>query len=207
MPGCGKLANHGSPVNSVAKDTGSEGVSTHSLTSNTPAPTPEPSKSALPASDSAASSSWISWHWGFPTININNSIIKYAVNICLYALAVYAVYYGVYKPLYRFADFSPISIDKLQLVEGMPEGYKQCYLSPPKDCKKDYLELDEGHFFDRDTREFVEEIPVQEAGYNPNTFFTAYYYKPNSSKPNLLKTLLRKIFRIKIPQDYCYTGE
>jgi hypothetical protein len=43
MSGCDKLPNHGSPVNAVAKDTGSE--ATHSLTADTPnahASTPEP---------------------------------------------------------------------------------------------------------------------------------------------------------------------
>ena len=91
--GCGKLPNHGRPANTVVEDKGSEGVSTHSLTSNTPktsasessntpAPTPEPSKSA-PSSDSAVSSSLFSWH--FPTININNSVAYWALSAVVYA--------------------------------------------------------------------------------------------------------------------------
>jgi hypothetical protein len=55
MSGCGKSLSHGRPANAVVEDKGSEGVPTHSLTSdasNIPAPTPEPSKSAL-SSDSA----------------------------------------------------------------------------------------------------------------------------------------------------------
>jgi hypothetical protein len=84
MSGCDKSLNHGSPVNSVVEDTGSEGVSTHSLTSNasalepsnTPAPTPEPQ----PLSDSVVSSSRLSWHWWFPMISVSNSVAYWALN-------------------------------------------------------------------------------------------------------------------------------
>jgi hypothetical protein len=77
MSGCDKSLSHGSPVNSVVEDKGSEGVPTHSLTSNasalapsnTPAPTPEPSKSAQPASGNVDTGSsvvkYVGWAFAF----------------------------------------------------------------------------------------------------------------------------------------------
>jgi hypothetical protein len=88
MSGCDKSLSHGRSVNAVAKDTGSEAP--HSLTSNTsalapsntPAPTPEPSKSALPASADTGS-----------------SVKKYAVNavLCVVALAVIVGCYDAFR--------------------------------------------------------------------------------------------------------------
>ena len=183
ISGCDKSFNHGRPVNAVAEDKGSEGVSPHSLTSNTPAPTSESSKSA-PSSDSAVSSSLLSWHWWFPTININNSIVKYAVNIGVYSLA---VYYGVYKPLYRFAKIKkPIHIALLKVVS--PSDTKLGYLM----CRPQW-----GHFFNAITDEYIDAIPVNV--YLPHADEYRFYYEPNSSKLKALKTLLRKIFGIKTP--------
>jgi hypothetical protein len=69
MSGCDKSLSHGSPVNSVVKDTGSEGVSTHSLTSNTsnapaselqptPSPTLTPSPSVMSVLSAGSSLLW-----------------------------------------------------------------------------------------------------------------------------------------------------
>jgi hypothetical protein len=76
MSGCDKPLRHGRPVNAVVKDKGSEGVPTHSLTSdtsnasasepsNTPAPTPEPSKSAPPASGNVDTGSSVGKYVGY----------------------------------------------------------------------------------------------------------------------------------------------
>ncbi|MCA6085184.1 hypothetical protein [Candidatus Endomicrobiellum agilis] len=178
MSGCDKSLRHGRPVNAVAEDKGSEGVPTHSLTSdasnasalapsNTPAPTPEPSKSALPASGN---------------VDTGSSVWK----IFAFILSVIAVC-GGYKLLYRFADIKSISLDEIQLVKDMPEGYKECVFF-------------NGHFFDWDINEFVEEIPVGVEEGTSVFILTTYYYKPNSLMLKLLKTLLRKIFRIEIPK-------
>jgi hypothetical protein len=137
MSGCGKSLNRGSPASAVVEDTGSEGVSTHSLTSNasasepsnTPAPTPEPSKSALSASD---------------TVDIGISVVKIGAVI----LSVIVLYCGVYKPLYGFADIEPVSLGKYEPVEHMPEGCKECYFI-------------NGHFFDWDTNRYIDETPVE----------------------------------------------
>ncbi|MCA6084973.1 hypothetical protein [Candidatus Endomicrobiellum agilis] len=161
MSGCDKSLRHGRPANAVAEDKGSEGVSTHSLTSdtsalapsNTPAPTPEPSKSALPASDTA---------------DTGSSVGKYAVNAVLCAVALAFVCYGGYKLLYRFADIKPVSLGKYDTVKDTPEGCKKCYFI-------------NGHFFDWDTNRYIDETPVE--------FNMLKYYKSNpfNLKPLLRK--------------------
>ncbi|MCA6080421.1 MAG: hypothetical protein LE169_06025 [Endomicrobium sp.] len=173
MSGCDKSLSHGRPVNTAVKDRGSEGVSTHSLTSDTPnasASTPE----AQPASDSADTGISVGKYFG-------------------YAVALAFVFYGGYKLLYRFARFRPIAIDGLQSVKGMPEGYRKCYL-----CYL-YDDADNYYLFDWDTHKFVEEIPLKEEAYPSYGDSPVYYYKSNSLEPNLLKTWLRKILRIKMP--------
>ncbi|MCA6085575.1 hypothetical protein [Candidatus Endomicrobiellum agilis] len=109
MSGCGKSLRHGRPVNAVAEDKGSEGVSTHSPltsdTSNASASTPE----AQPASDTA---------------DTGSSVWKYVG----YTVAFAFVCYGGYKLLYRFASFTSIdSRNKLSVVKDIPEGYRKCY--------------------------------------------------------------------------------
>jgi hypothetical protein len=138
MSGCCKLANYGSPVNAVTKDTGSEGVSTHSLTSNasalvpsnTPAPTPEPSKSAPPASGNVASSAWFSRHWCFPTINVNNSVLYWALNAVGYAAiaVICAVVYRLISPAEEYIQ-GYVESDKdvsISLKEVGELGYRIC---------------------------------------------------------------------------------
>jgi hypothetical protein len=148
--------------------------------SNTPAPTPEPSKTALPASGST---------------DTGSSVKKYAVNafLCVVALAVIV---GGYKLLYRFASFKPVLLDKLRIVEkkDVTKDYKQCY----------YNNYD---FFDCASREYINEIPVRVDIQLPNLPHPQdlYYYKPNPSK---LKPLLRKMFGIETPiSAYPYFGE
>jgi hypothetical protein len=105
MSGCDKSLSHGSTVNSVTKDTGSE--ATPSLTSNAPTPTSEPSKFALPAFDGA---------------DTGSSVKKYAV-----ILSVIGVCYVCYKLLYRFASFKSTPREKLRVVEKIPTGYRTSY--------------------------------------------------------------------------------
>jgi hypothetical protein len=167
-------------VNAVTKDTGSE--ATHSLTLNTsktPAPTPEPSKSAPSASDGA---------------DTGSSVKKYAVNAVLCVVAL-VVIFGGYKLLYRFASFKPVLIDKLRIVEkkDVTKDYKQCY----------YSNYD---FFDCVSRECIDEIPVRIEIQLPNLphLQDYYFYQPNPSK---LKPLLRKMFGIETPVPlYPYFG-
>ncbi|MCA6085456.1 hypothetical protein [Candidatus Endomicrobiellum agilis] len=188
ISGCDKSLSHGRPANTAVEDKGSEGVPTQSLTSNTsalapsntPAPTPEPSKSA-PSSDSADTGISVGKYVGYSVVVILSVIV-----VCC------GVYYGGYKPLYRFADIKPFLedlLDEIPSAKNMPEGCKECYFS-------------EGHFFDWDTDEFIEEIPVSIKEEIPKSSLPTYYYKPNSLMLNLLKTLLRKIFRIEVPKSY-----
>jgi hypothetical protein len=137
MSGCDKLLSHGRPVNAVAKDTGSE--ATPSLTSNasallpsnTPAPTPEPQ----PLSDSAVSSSRLSWHWWFPMINVSNSVAYWALNSVGYVVAL-ALAIVVGYDVFRY--FKPIKVITpkpepagditLTLDQIQNEGFKYCYI-------------------------------------------------------------------------------
>jgi hypothetical protein len=106
MSGCGKSLRHGRPVNAVVEDKGSEGVPTHSLTSdtsaltpsNTPTPTPEPSNPALPASGN---------------VDTGSSVVKIVAVI----LSVIAVYYGVYYYIKR------VEANALALAEEKPKRF------------------------------------------------------------------------------------
>ncbi|MCA6085559.1 hypothetical protein [Candidatus Endomicrobiellum agilis] len=188
MSGCDKLLNHGRPVNTVVEDKAPHSLPSNtpnasaSVPSNTPAPTPEPSKTAQP-SDSADTGSSVGKYVGYSVVVILSVIV-----VCC------GGYYGVYKPLYRFADidikpFLEDLLDEIPSVKDMPEGCKECYFS-------------EGHFFDFDTNKFIEEIPVSVKEGTSGFVLPTYYYKPNSLMLNLLKTLLRKIFRIEVPKSY-----
>ncbi|MCA6084974.1 hypothetical protein [Candidatus Endomicrobiellum agilis] len=182
MSGCDKPLRHGRPVNAVVEDKGSEGVPTHSLTSdtsalapsNTPAPTPEPSKSASPASGN---------------VDTGSSVVKYGLWAFAVILSVIAVC-GVYKPLYRFASIKkPIyALSNLKVVS--PSDIKLgCLMCYPND----------GHFFDRCTNEYIDAIPVDL--YSPSVDEYRFYYQPDSPKLKLLKTWLRKIFGIEVPKS------
>jgi hypothetical protein len=175
MSGCDKSLSHGSPVNAVVENKGKEGVSTHLLTSNAPAPTPEPSKSVPSASDSADTGISVG-----KCVFYTFAVILSVIGVC-----------GGYKLLYRFADIKPIlkDLDKIPSVKGMPEGCKECYFI-------------DGHFFDWATDKFIEEIPVNAKEGNSKVTLPTYYYKPNSLMLKLLKTLLRKIFRIEVPKSF-----
>ena len=122
MSGCDKSLRHGRPVNAVAEDRGSEGVSTHSLTSdtsalapsNTPAPTPEPSKSA-PSSDTA---------------DTGSSVVKYVG----WAFAFIALIVGCYDVFRYFKPKeiivhapNPVKSVNLTLDEFNEGGYKYCH--------------------------------------------------------------------------------
>ena len=115
--GCDKLLSHGSPVNAVAKDKGSEATpSLTSNTSNTPAPTPEPSKSASPASGN---------------VDTGSSVVKYAVNIgrCAVALAVIVGGYAVYRffnPEIVDVKTTPAPVPK---SDSLPSSYKSVNLT------------------------------------------------------------------------------
>jgi hypothetical protein len=141
MSGCGKLLNHVRPVDTVVEDKATPSLPPNTsnasvaVPSKTPVPISEPSKSAPPVSDGAVSSSWISCHWGFPTNNINNSIIKYAVNIGLYAVALAVITCAV---IYRCV--SPEIVEDVYIVHkvyGLPvvdgtgwnllTGYRNCF--------------------------------------------------------------------------------
>jgi hypothetical protein len=138
MSGCDKPLSHGRPVNAVAEDKGSEAP--HSLTLNTsnasasvssktPVPISEPSKSAPPLSDMADTGSLV-------------------VKIGLCATAVIAliavVYYGGYDKLLRvFASsgFVPMSeLVKVNLSEdaAFSESYKPCFKPPDINCYFDW---------------------------------------------------------------------
>jgi hypothetical protein len=214
MSGCGKSLSHGSSVNSVVEDTGSEGVPTHSLTSNasalapsnTPIPTSEPSKSALPASDSADTGLFQDLRFtlrsalsAYGTADTGSSVEKYAFNIGRFVvvleigLCVVSVIWFVigicYNLLYSFADIKPRSIDKLGIYKGKnitAEGYKKCY------CDISIEVNDMVHFFDYASHEYIDETPV--------LFERDRYYKPNLLNP---KPLLRKMFGIKAPTNFC----
>jgi hypothetical protein len=153
MSGCDKPLRHGSPVNTAVEDKGSEGVPTHSLTSNTsnasapepsntPNPTPEPSKSA-PSSDTA---------------DTGSSVGKYVGYAVAVILSVIGVCYGGYKLLYRFAEPKPIFINKLDTLEekDITEGYKECYFLE----NFENFDLHCSYCFDRATFEYIDEIPV-----------------------------------------------
>ncbi|MCA6079482.1 MAG: hypothetical protein LE169_01105 [Endomicrobium sp.] len=188
MSGCDKLLRHGRPVNAVAEDKAPHSLTSDtpnasaSVPSNTPAPTPEPSKS-VPPSDSDDTGSSVAKYVG------------YAVAVILFVIAVY----GGYKLLYRFADPKPIFINKLDTLEekDITEDYKQC-------CFFGNFGLHCSYCFDRETFEYIDEIPVHVRVHRsipdiPECEFEVdlYLYKPNPSK---LKPLLRKIFRIKLPE-------
>jgi hypothetical protein len=120
MSGCDKSLRHGSPANAVVEDKGSEGVPTHSLTSdtsalvpsNTPAPTPEPQ----PLSDSA---------------DTGSSVGK--IVLCVVALAVItcAVIYRLVSPeIFEHVDIVPENenVDTLMYTSEqlILQGYKRC---------------------------------------------------------------------------------
>ncbi|MCA6084985.1 hypothetical protein [Candidatus Endomicrobiellum agilis] len=207
--GCGKLPNHGSPVNTVVEKEGSDGVLTAPLISNTvlkssksPALVSELKEPVPALSDNLASSSWLSWHWYFPAINAGNLAANLALNIIAYAvtvavalalaLAVIAgVYYGGYKLLYEFANHEFIPIDKLGTVnfseeKALSEGYKRCYKIPSINC-----------YFAYDTFNWIDEIPVLNKGVPVGSNYSLLY-KPNSSILKSLKTLLRKKFKMPV---------
>ncbi|MCA6085791.1 hypothetical protein [Candidatus Endomicrobiellum agilis] len=181
--GCDKSLSHGRPVNAVVED-----KAPHSLTSDTSkAPALEPK--------SPNASSWISWYGYAPMININNSIIKYAVNIGVYAFAIACVCYGGYRSLYRFASSEFISVGDLETVnlsalKALLEGYDCCYEINYIDCYFDYFSED-----------WIDERPVLNVGV-PKNSAQSLLYKSNSSKLKLLlrplKTLLRKIFKMPV---------
>ena len=148
MSGCDKLLRHGSPVNAVAEDKAPQYLTSDTSNasalapSNTPTPTPEPSKSA-PASDTADTGSSVGKYVGFAV-----AVIPSVIVVC----------YGGYKLLYRFADIKPFLedlLDEIPSVKDMPKGCKECYFI-------------DGHFFDWDTYELIEEISVsvKEGTYN-----------------------------------------
>jgi hypothetical protein len=175
--GCDKPLSHGRPVNAVAKDRGSEGVPTHSLTSDTSAPTSEPSKSAPP--------------------DTGSSVRKYVAII----LSVIAVY-GGYKLLYRFADVESASSrskgkfrTRVKLSEVSDDG--QYLRDGIRECFHEYVSFysPKSYFFDKETKEYIDEIPFM---VGDDIFY--YYYIPTSSKLKSLKIWLRKILRI--PTNY-----
>ncbi|MCA6080347.1 MAG: hypothetical protein LE169_05635 [Endomicrobium sp.] len=120
MSGCDKLLSHGRPANAVVEDKVSEGVPTHSLTSdasNTPAPTPEPSKSALPASGN---------------VDTGSSVGK--IVLCVVALAVITcvvIYRRVSPEIFRDVNVVPraenVYISSCTSEQLESRGYKRCY--------------------------------------------------------------------------------
>jgi hypothetical protein len=142
MSGCGKLLNHGSTVNTVVEDTGSEAP--HSLPSdtlkslalvpsNTSAPAPEPSNTAPPLSDSVASSSLIFWHGYVPTINVSNLVLYWTLNAVVYALALAVICVGTYRCFIpKIEDIYLVSeterLCTIHLASGrIPQHYRLCY--------------------------------------------------------------------------------
>jgi hypothetical protein len=196
--GCGKLPNHGSPVNTVVEKEGSDDVLTTPLTSNTVLkPSKSPAlvselKEPVPAlSDNVASSSWL---WCFPAINAGNLAANLALNIVAYAVAlavIAGVYYGGYKLLYGFANHEFIPIDKLGTVnlseeKALSEGYKRCYKIFSINC-----------YFAYDTFNWIDEIPVLNKGVPVGSNYSLLY-KPNSSILKSLKTWLRRKFKMPV---------
>ncbi|MCA6084719.1 hypothetical protein [Candidatus Endomicrobiellum agilis] len=188
MSGCDKLLSHGRPANAVVEDKGSEGVSTHSLTSDTSnasASTPE----AQPASDSAVSSSWISWHGYVPTINVNNSVLYWTLNAVGYAFAFIALIVGGYdvfryfKPERR-AIFCPcaglVSLSRDQINDG--GVYKYCGLAWDMDSSYTWYfakRTTTRYFYvDEEGNNIDSKIPV----YKLQGELSVYVYKPAPSK-------------------------
>jgi hypothetical protein len=181
--GCGKLANHGSPVNVVVENKGSEGVSPHSLTSNTPAPTPEPSKSVQPLSAPS---------------DTGSSVRKYAVNISLFAAALVviacaAVYRCVSPEIFEDVYIVPeikkiLYVDKLTSEQATAEGYRKCrYHSVVAGTsyiwrffiRKVKKTIRHWSYFDSETGEMIEGVPPSLALVFDNGFIYLFY-KPNS---------------------------
>jgi hypothetical protein len=169
-------------VNAVAKDKGSEATpSLTSNTSNTPAPTPEPSKSALPASADTGS-----------------SVKKYAVcvGLCVAALAVIAcvsVYRCVSPEIVENVYIVPkvgglsLDIDHTSSEQAAAEGYRKCYYHSVVAgtsyiwrffIRKVKKTIRHWSYFDSETNEIIEGVPpslkfVLDNGvvclfYNPN---------------------------------------
>ncbi|MCA6079826.1 MAG: hypothetical protein LE169_02905 [Endomicrobium sp.] len=171
ISGCDKSFNRGSPVNAVAED-----KAPHSLTSDTPnASAPEPSNTPAPTPEPSKSVPPAS-----DTADTGSSVGKIGAVI----LSVIVVCYVGYKLLYRFASIKPISVDDLKIFNSVLGNYSLCYFK-------------DNYFFDMDSDEYIDEIPVKVC--TNEGMVSSYHYIPNLSKLKLLKTWLRKIFRIEIP--------
>jgi hypothetical protein len=107
-----------------------------------------------------------------------SSVVK--SGLCVTAVAL-AVIVGGYKLLYRFVSIKHIYVDDLKIFKSVMGNYSSCYFK-------------DNYFFDCVLDEYIDEIPVKVDGTE-----RIYFYIPNSSELKLLKTLLRKILRIKIP--------
>ncbi|MCA6080363.1 MAG: hypothetical protein LE169_05725 [Endomicrobium sp.] len=197
--GCGKLLNHGSPVNAVVKDTASEAKpslpsdtsnASASEPSNTPAPTPEPSKSAQP-SDSAVSSSYLSWYGCVPTINVNNSVLYWTLNAVGYAvIAVFCVVvYRLVSPLegeyIQDYDLSDEDID-VPFEEVGRQGYRICDVAQEDTISYTWYLFKKvtsrGFYQDRETKEELKGIPIlmnDNVNAYDNEFECSHLYKPN----------------------------
>ncbi|MCA6085568.1 hypothetical protein [Candidatus Endomicrobiellum agilis] len=177
MSGCGKPFRHGRPVNTAVEDKGSEGVPTHSLTSDTSnasAPTPEPSKSALPASGN---------------VDTGSSVGK--IVLCVVALAVITcvvIYRRVSPEIFRDVNVVPkakyvdILVNTSEQLES--QGYKRCYYGYSSSTsyfwrffKKVKKTICHWSYFDFETRLPIEGMPdfLCEACLSPGF---PLYYKP-----------------------------
>ncbi|MCA6080364.1 MAG: hypothetical protein LE169_05730 [Endomicrobium sp.] len=147
MSGCDKLLSHGRPVNAVTED-----KAPHSLTSdtsNTPVPTPEPSKSA-PSSDSA---------------DTGSSVIK--IGLCVVALFLCCWYLSrLLSP--KFVTIEDYTMSDEYLIvpfeEIKSQGYRVCYLIDECISSYSWYIFDRGLFriFYRDieTGEEVKGVPI-----------------------------------------------
>ncbi|MCA6085762.1 hypothetical protein [Candidatus Endomicrobiellum agilis] len=179
MSGCDKSLRHGRPANAVVEDKGSEGVPTHSLTSNTsaskpsntPAPTPEPSKSALPSDTADTGSSVVKIVLCFTAVFA--LIVVTALGICRYSF-----------PKEEDIDIAPYCT-KLEYVDRAEEdllanGYKSCYWGSDESislvwcCFKKITRR--WGYFDLFTKKLIKEIPIR----NKLFGISECYYKPET---------------------------
>jgi hypothetical protein len=195
--GCDKLLNHGSPADIVAKDTGSE--ATHSLTSNAPAPTPEPEPEPQPQplSDSAVSSSWISWYGCIPTINVSNSVAYWALNSVGYvAIAVFcAVVYRLVSPLEgEYIQDYYLSDENINVPfeEVGRQGYRICDVAQEDTISYTWYLFKKvtsrGFYRDRETKKELKGIPIlmnDNVNAYDDEFECSHLYKPNSAPSNI----------------------
>ena len=146
-------------------------------------------------SDSAVSSSQLSWHWCFPTINVSNSVAYWALNAGGYAVAAIALIV-LGNAVFRYFKPEQVNILASKLAgevtfpvsQVVEQGFRFCYFSHVDSISYTwYLSKKKTtrYFFANTLREEIDsKTPVYRFissfpnGYN---FATAYVYQSNTN--------------------------